>query len=65
LVMPRLRRKPPSGLETIHSGEPWSPMDLADLAELVSEGQPVKEIASYLCRTVEEVKAKIAASLRN
>jgi hypothetical protein len=31
------------------------------LAELGSEGQPVKEIASYLCRTDAEVEAKIAS----
>jgi hypothetical protein len=36
-------------------------MDLADLDELLTDGQPVKEIASYLCRTLDEVERKIAS----
>jgi hypothetical protein len=39
-------------------------MDLADLDELHTGGQPAREIANYLCRTVDEVERKIA-SLRN
>ena len=36
-------------------------MDLADLDEFVTNGASVKEIASYLCRDVDdEVEAKIA-----
>jgi hypothetical protein len=33
----RIRRKPPAGLETINSGEPWSAMDLADLDEFLNQ----------------------------
>jgi hypothetical protein len=39
-------------------------MSMADLDELLTDGTPVAEIASYLCRDVDEVVAKIA-SLRN
>ena len=35
-------------------------MDLADLDGLLTDGVPTKEIASYLCRDVDEVEAKIA-----
>jgi hypothetical protein len=60
----RLRPKPPAGLPTINAGEPWSPMDLADLDEFITSGKSVELIAEYLCRPVDEVEAKIA-SLRN
>jgi hypothetical protein len=59
--MLRLRKRPPSDRPTINTGTPWSAEDLADLAELVAEGQPANEIASYLCRTVQEVERKIAS----
>jgi hypothetical protein len=62
--MLRMRPKPPAGLETINSGEPWSAMDLADLEEFMTDGASAAEIADYLCRTVGEVEAKLA-SLRN
>jgi len=39
-------------------------MDTADLEEFLTDGVPVKEIADYLCRTVDEVEAKIV-SMRN
>jgi hypothetical protein len=58
--MLRLRKRPPSDRPTINAGTPWSAEYRADLDELLSEGQPVREIASYLCRTVAEVQAKIA-----
>ena len=32
-----MRKKPPSGLETINSGQPWSALDVADLDELVTD----------------------------
>jgi hypothetical protein len=62
--MLRVRKKPPSGLETINSGKPWSAIDMADLEEFLTDGRQVTDIANYLCRTVEEVEAKIV-SLRN
>ena len=61
--MLRLRKKPPAGLETINSGEPWSAMDKADLEEFLAEGVSVPRIAEYLCRTVAEVEAKIDAKI--
>jgi hypothetical protein len=56
----RLRRKPPAGLPSINSGEPWSAMDMDDLNDLVREKVSVAEISEYLCRDIDEVEAKIA-----
>ncbi len=54
--MLRLRKRPPPDRPTINAGTPWSAEDLADLDELLIERQPINAIASYLCRTVEEVE---------
>ena len=54
-----MRKKPPADFPDINAGDPWSETDIADLDELLSDGMPVAEIASYLCRTVEEVERKI------
>ena len=62
--MLRLRKKPPADFPNVNAGKPWSATDLADLDELLTDGTPAVEIASYLCRGVGEVEAKIA-SLRN
>jgi hypothetical protein len=35
-------------------------MDLCDLTNSLARGQAVGEIADFLCRNVEEVRAKIA-----
>ena len=35
------------------------PMDMEDLFDFYESGTPVAGIADYLCRTVEEVQAKI------
>jgi hypothetical protein len=43
------------------AGEPWSDMDLVDLQSGVTFGTPVKEIADFLERDVEDVRRKIAA----
>jgi hypothetical protein len=43
----------------INAGKPWSAMDMEDLFDFHETGTPIAEIASYLCRTVEEVQAKI------
>jgi hypothetical protein len=61
--MLRLRKKPPTGLPAINSGSPWSPADLAELDELLAEGMSAKDIAAYLCRTVDEVERQIAAPI--
>jgi hypothetical protein len=57
--MLRLRKKPPAGLPMINTGKPWSAMDMADLLDFHETGSSVETIALYLCRTVEEVQAKI------
>ena len=54
-----MRKKPRADFPDINAGDPWSETDIADLDELLSDGMPVAEIASYLCRTVEEVERKI------
>jgi hypothetical protein len=59
--MLRMRPKPPAGLPTINAGESCPAMDIADLEESLTDGQSVEEIAKYLCRTVDEVEAKIAS----
>jgi hypothetical protein len=53
----RMRKRPPSGFEMINAGKPWSPMDMD--FDFHETGTPVAEIADYLCRTVDEVQAKI------
>jgi hypothetical protein len=59
--MLRMRPKPPAGLPTINAGTPWLAMDMADLEEFLTNDTSVKEIASYLCREVDEVEAKIVS----
>jgi hypothetical protein len=43
----------------INAGQPWSAMDMADLFDMHESDMPVEKIADYLCREVDEVKAKI------
>lgn len=43
-----------------NEGKPWSEMDLEDLDSALKLGKPVEEIAEFLCRSVEEVRAKLA-----
>jgi len=43
-----------------NSGQPWSEMDLSDLADCVRLRQAVEEIATFLCRSRREVRDKIA-----
>ena len=57
----RLRKKPPTGLPAVKSGTPWSSPDLAELAELMADDMPARDIAAYLSRTVDEVERKIAS----
>jgi hypothetical protein len=45
----------------INTGKPWSDMDLADLANALTFGTPIEEIAVFLCRDADEVREKIAA----
>jgi hypothetical protein len=62
--MLRLRKKPPTGLPALRSGTPWSARDIVELAELVIDGMPTKDIAAYLYRTVDEVERKIVSISR-
>jgi hypothetical protein len=57
--MLRLRKKPSANMPDINSGKPWSPMDMADLFDFHETGRSAADIADYLCRTPEEVQAKI------
>jgi hypothetical protein len=45
----------------INTGNPWSEMDLIDLANCLTFGTPIEGIANLLCRDVDEVREKIAA----
>jgi len=44
----------------LNTGEPWSEMDLFDLANSIRLGDPVEEIATFLCRSRREIREKIA-----
>jgi hypothetical protein len=44
----------------LNTGKPWSEMDLFDLANSVRLGDPIKEIAGFLCRSRREIRDKIA-----
>ena len=58
--MSYLRKKPPADAPNINTGKPWSEMDLADLKFCLATGWPAEEIANFLCRNVDEVRAKVA-----
>ena len=45
-------------LEDLNSGEPWSEFALTDLRWCIKHRQPTAEIASFLCRSPQEVIAK-------
>jgi hypothetical protein len=55
-----MRKKPPSGLETVNSGQLWSAKDIADLRGFLRQGLPIDTIAAFLWRKVREVEAKAA-----
>jgi hypothetical protein len=42
----------------LHSGKPWSEIDIADLKRLADVGIPIEGIADILLREVEEVRQK-------
>jgi hypothetical protein len=58
-----MRPKPPSGLPTVNSGQPWSAEDIADLQGFLRDGVAIEKIAEFLWREVPEVASK-AAELR-
>ena len=41
-----------------NSGEPWSEMDISDLANEFAHGRTMAETASFLCRDEDEVQQK-------
>ena len=41
-----------------NSGEPWSEMDISDLANEFAHGRTMAETASFLCRDEDEVRRK-------
>lgn len=53
-------KSPPADAPNINSGKPWSELDLQDLRYCLAAGEPVADIADFLCRNVDEVRAKIA-----
>jgi hypothetical protein len=42
-----------------NSGEPWSEADISDLKNELDHGRTIAETASFLCRDVHEVRAKM------
>jgi hypothetical protein len=56
--MSYLRKKPPADAPNINSGQAWSEVDLADLKQYLLLGDSAKAIAVFLCRDVDEVRAK-------
>ena len=56
--MSYLRKKPPAGAPNINSGMPWTELDLQDLRYCLAAGDPPEAIADFLCRNVDEVRAK-------
>ena len=42
-----------------NSGEPWSEADISDLKNKIDRGRTIAETASFLCRDVDEVRAKM------
>jgi hypothetical protein len=47
-------------LTELSTGKTWSLMDLCYLANGIIRGTPIEEIAEFLCRDVDEARAKIA-----
>jgi hypothetical protein len=58
--MSYLRKKPPADAPNINSGKPWSELDLEDLRYCLAADWPAEDIADFLCRDVDEVRAKTA-----
>lgn len=46
--------------DDLNVGKPWSEMDVADLRSAIGQGDSARLIASFLMRTEEEVRAKVA-----
>jgi hypothetical protein len=44
----------------LNTGTPWSEMDLFDLRNSLEQGDAPEKVADFLCRTVSEVRQKMA-----
>jgi hypothetical protein len=58
--MSYLRKEQPADAPNINSGKPWSDLDFQDLRYCLAAGEPAEDIADFLCRNVDEVRAKTA-----
>ena len=54
-----LRRGATGEMTDINSGKAWSEMDIRDLQNAIRRGETAEEIATFLCRDIDEVQAKI------
>jgi hypothetical protein len=47
-------------MKDIYDGEPWTEMDIRDLAAALQSGDTIEDAAHHLCRsgTVDEVRRK-------
>lgn len=43
---------------TLNTGPPWSDLALSDLRASLEQGDTVEQAATFLCRDVDEVRAK-------
>jgi hypothetical protein len=55
-----MARPDPDGRPNLNSDTPWSEVEAIDLADRIRLNQSIEEIASFLCRSRREVRAKIA-----
>jgi hypothetical protein len=62
--MSYLRKRPPAASPNINTGKPWSVLDLQDLRYCLAAAWPAEDIADFLCRNVDEVRAKTAEIAR-
>ena len=42
-----------------NAGKKWSKMDDFDLLDQIKQGRSIEDTADFLCRTVEEVRARL------
>ena len=62
--MSYLRKKPTADAPNINTGKSWSVPDLQDLRYCLAAAWSAEDIADFLCRNVEEVRAKTAELAR-
>ena len=47
-------------MTNINSGKAWSELDIRDLQDALRRGYAIEDIATFLCRDADEVRAKVA-----